>query len=380
MPDLADPSPNDAAPPADWAAQIRVWARELGFADAGIATQSLDDDSARLRQWLDDGLHGGMAWMAQHAGLREAPARLLPGTVTVISARLDYRPSAEDAEAVLADPEAAYISRYALGRDYHKLMRSRLKKLAERMAEAIAPHGYRVFADSAPILEKALARNAGLGWIGKHTLLLNREAGSWFFLGEIYTDLPLPSPTTAPASAHCGSCTACIDICPTQAIIAPYRLDARRCISYLTIEHHGDIPEDLRPLIGNRIFGCDDCQLVCPWNRYAKLDATPDFAPRHGLDAVRLIDLFAWTEAEYLQRTEGMALRRAGYHRWLRNLAVAMGNALADPALSSSASQALSDALATRAAFPDSTVQSHIRWALQRRPAADNRSTAPRTG
>ncbi len=360
----------------DWAALIREWARELGFADAAISTLALDEDSAHLQRWLADGRHGGMAWMAEHAALRADPALLQPGTVTVISARLDYRPSAADAEALLLDPEAAYISRYALGRDYHKLMRNRLKKLAEQLAAEIAPHGYRVFADSAPLLEKALARNAGLGWIGKHTLVLNREAGSWFFLGEICTDLPIDSPAPEPATPRCGSCTACIDICPTQAITGPYQLDARRCISYLTIEHHGDIPEDLRPLIGNRIFGCDDCQLVCPWNRYAQLDATPDFAPRHRLDSARLIDLFAWTEAEYLSRTEGMALRRAGYARWLRNIAVAMGNALADAKTSSSASAQLVAALAGRAAFPDSTVQSHIRWALQRHPAADSRSPA----
>ncbi len=318
--------------------------------------------------------------MAEHSALRADPARLHPGTVTVISLRLDYRPSAEDAGAVLADPEAAYISRYALGRDYHKLMRKRLALLAEQLAKDIAPHGYRVFADSAPVLEKALARNAGLGWIGKHTLLLNREAGSWFFLGEIYTDLPLVAVAAEAVTPRCGSCTACIDICPTQAIIGPYRLDARRCISYLTIEHRGDIPEELRPAIGNRIFGCDDCQLACPWNRYAKLDATPDFAPRHGLDTARLIELFLWTEAEYLGRTEGMALRRAGYARWLRNLAVAIGNALADPRLDATASAALVAALDSRSAFPDSTVQSHIQWAQRRRPVADSRSTARHSG
>lgn len=368
--------PTSPAPPLsrNWPALIRSWAQSLGFADAAIATQALDEDHAHLQRWLAEGRHGGMAWMAEHAALRADPARLQPGTVTVISARLDYRPSAADAEALLADPEAAYISRYALGRDYHKLMRQRLKKLAERLAEEIAPHGYRVFADSAPLLEKALARNAGLGWIGKHTLVLNREAGSWFFLGEICTDLPIAATVAGPVTSRCGSCTACLDICPTRAITAPFQLDARRCISYLTIEHHGDIPEDLRPLIGNRIFGCDDCQLACPWNRYAKLDATPDFAPRYGLDSARLIDLFAWTEADYLQRTEGMALRRAGYARWLRNLAVAIGNALADPATTASAAASLVAALQARAAFPDSTVQSHIRWALTRRPAADSRS------
>ena len=367
---------NPALQGRDWPVLIRDWARELGFADAAISTLALDEDSAHLARWLEQGRHGGMAWMAEHAAMRADPALLQPGTVTVISARLDYRPSAADAEALLLDPEAAYISRYALGRDYHKLMRKRLKQLAEKLAAEVTPHGYRVFADSAPLLEKALARNAGLGWIGKHTLVLNREAGSWFFLGEICTDLPIDVPAPEPATPRCGSCTACIDICPTQAITGPYQLDARRCISYLTIEHHGDIPEELRPLIGNRIFGCDDCQLVCPWNRYAKLDATPDFAPRHRLDTARLIDLFAWTETEYLSRTEGMALRRAGYARWLRNIAVAIGNALADPKITASASAQLADALAARAGFPDSTVQSHIRWAQQRHPAADSRSPA----
>ncbi|MDP3294515.1 MAG: tRNA epoxyqueuosine(34) reductase QueG [Nevskia sp.] len=375
------PAPSEPlAVPRDWATEIRDRARALGFADAGIASLTLDDDHAHLRRWLAEGLHGGMAWMAEHAALRADPAQLHPGTVTVISVRLDYRPSAEDADAVLADPEAAYISRYALGRDYHKLMRKRLKALAEQLTQAIAPHGYRVFADSAPVLEKALARNAGLGWIGKHTLVLNREAGSWFFLGEIYTDLPIAAVPAEPVTPRCGSCTACIDICPTQAIIGPYRLDARRCISYLTIEHHGDIPEELRPAIGNRIFGCDDCQLACPWNRYAKLDATPDFAPRHGLDTARLIELFAWTEDEYLSRTEGMALRRAGHLRWLRNIAVAIGNALADARLGEAAASELVAALDSRSAFPDSTVQSHIRWAQQRRPAAGSRSTALHNG
>jgi len=370
------PSTLPATNERDWPQLIRTWAQELGFADAAISTLALADDHAHLQRWLAEGRHGGMAWMAEHAALRADPALLQPGTVTVISARLDYRPSAADAEALLADPEAAYISRYALGRDYHKLMRQRLKKLAERLASEIAAHGYRVFADSAPLLEKALARNAGLGWIGKHTLVLNREAGSWFFLGEICTDLPIAASPPEPAVPRCGSCTACIDVCPTQAITGPYQLDARRCISYLTIEHHGDIPEDLRPLIGNRIFGCDDCQLVCPWNRYAKLDATPDFAPRHALDTARLIELFAWQEDEYLRRTEGMALRRAGYTRWLRNIAVAIGNALADSKTTASASARLVAALKAREAFPDSTVQSHIRWALSRHPAADSRSPA----
>jgi epoxyqueuosine reductase len=303
-----------------------------------------------------------MDWMARDPAMRAEPARLSPGTVSVISARLDYQPVAADADAVLADGDRAYISRYALGRDYHRLVRARLKKLAAKIAAEIGPHGYRVLADSAPSLEKALARNAGLGWIGKNTLVLNREAGSWFFLGEIYTDLPLQADSVEPPANRCGSCRACIDVCPTRAITGPYRLDARRCISYLTIEHHGEIPEDLRPLIGNRIFGCDDCQLVCPWNRYAKRVDDPAFAPRHGLDAAKLVDLFAWTEAEWLLRTEGMALRRAGFSRWQRNLAVALGNAASSPAVRA--------ALDAQASHPDPLVRLHIDWARHRHPPA----------
>ncbi|MDB5975818.1 MAG: putative iron-sulfur cluster binding protein, partial [Nevskia sp.] len=298
---------------------------------------------------------GEMEYMARDPEMRANPAKLHPGTLAAISARLDYQPPADAAEANLADGERAYISRYALGRDYHKLMRSRLKKLAERIAAEIGPHGYRVFSDSAPSLEKALARNAGLGWIGKNTLLLTREAGSWFFLGEIYTDLPLSADVAEPANL-CGSCTACIDICPTQAIVGPYKLDARRCISYLTIENRGPIPEELRPLMGNRIFGCDDCQLVCPWNRYAEVSTDPDFAPRHGLDTAKLAELFAWTEEEWSRKTEGMAMRRAGYRGFLRNIAVALGNA---PATS-----AVLAALNARAQDSDELVREHTQWAL----------------
>lgn len=312
---------------------------------------------AHLRRWLDEGNHGGMAYLQRDLALREKPEQLRPGTLSVISARLDYRPAAEAAQAVLKDGNRAYISRYALGRDYHRLMRARLLKLAARIEQHIGPFGYRVFADSAPILEKALARNARLGWIGKNTLVLNREAGSWFFLGEIYTDLPLPLPETPAVANECGRCNACLKICPTQAFIAPYRLDARRCISYLTIEHHGPIPQELRPLMGNRIFGCDDCQLVCPWNRYARLSTEPDFAPRHGLDTAQLSDLFAWSEPQWLRKTEGMALRRAGYTRWRRNLAVALGNA---PERS-----VATQSLQARADDPDEIVREHVHWALQ---------------
>lgn len=370
-------SPPPATPTGTLAIRLREWAQALGFADAGIARLRLDADQAHLARWLAEGRHGGMDWMTRNNSLRADPAQLHPGTVTVISARFEYKPDAASAEAVLADGERAYISRYALGRDYHKLMRARLDKLAKRIQSEIAPHGYRVFADSAPALEKALARNAGLGWIGKNTLLLTREAGSWFFLGEIYTDLPLAPTSAADPANLCGSCTACIDVCPTRAIVAPYQLDARLCISYLTIEHHGDIPEPLRPLIGNRIFGCDDCQLVCPWNRYARLTTEPDFAPRHGLDTAKLVELFAWSESEWLAKTEGMALRRAGYWRWLRNLAVALGNAPVSDGASPS-SDAASQALAARADCPDSTARRHIQWALaHRHQAAGRRSPSP---
>jgi epoxyqueuosine reductase len=342
--------------PADLPAQIRAWARELGFAEAAIATLKLDDDAAHLKRWLDAGFNGGMDYMQRAPAKRSSPSALRPGTLSVISARMDYQPDAVDAEAVLADGERAYISRYALGRDYHKVMRGRLLQLGAKLESVIGPHGYRVLTDSAPALEKALGRNAGLGWIGKNTLLLDRKAGSFFFLGEIYTDLALPAVASAPVDDGCGRCSACIKVCPTGAIVAPYTLDARRCISYLTIEHHGAIPEELRPLIGNRIFGCDDCQLVCPWNRYAQVSAEADFAPRHGLDDVALAALFAWSEEEWLARTEGMALRRAGYARWLRNLAVALGNA--------PTSAPIIAALETRERHGDEVVREHVAWAL----------------
>ncbi|PTU31049.1 tRNA epoxyqueuosine(34) reductase QueG [Stenotrophobium rhamnosiphilum] len=346
----------------DLPVSIQRWARELGFADAGIAELQLGEDLDHLRHWLDQGMHGGMEFMQRNLDLREHPAQLRPGTVSVISARLDYRPHAEAADRVLKDGERAYISRYALGRDYHRLMRARLLKLGKKIEEAIGPHGYRVFSDSAPALEKALARNARLGWIGKNTLLLNKDAGSWFFLGEIYTDLALPVSTAEQVENRCGKCSACIKICPTQAFIGPYKLDARRCISYLTIEHHGAIPLELRPMMGNRIFGCDDCQLVCPWNRYAKLTNEPDFAPRHSLDSVKLTELFSWSEEQWLSRTEGMALRRAGYNRWLRNIAVALGNAPKNVDVVR--------ALQTRAEFPDEIVREHVEWALQQQTQA----------
>ena len=347
------PSPDYAV----LATLIRGLAREFGFQRCGITGIELGADEEHLRDWLAQGLHGSMDWMAHHDGKRGRPAELLPGTLRVISVGLDYgRRDDEQAWQTLADGERAYVARYALGRDYHKLMRQRLQRLADRIAETVGPFGHRVFVDSAPVLERALARNAGLGWIGKHTCLIDRDGGSWFFLGEIYVDLPLPVDT--PATAHCGTCTRCIDICPTQAIIAPNRLDARRCISYLTIEHEGSIDEELRPLIGNRIFGCDDCQLVCPWNKFAQRTDEPDFRARNDLDRATLAELFAWTQADFLQRTEGSALRRSGYQRWLRNIAVALGNAPTSPEVLA--------ALESRREEPDPVVREHVAWALQR--------------
>ena len=348
-------APNTVSDFTALTADIQAWGRELGFAEIGIADTELSVEEARLLAWLDAGRHGEMDYMARHGTLRARPAELVPGTLRVISARLDYLPpDARDSEAVLADTGKAYISRYALGRDYHKVLRERLQRLALRIQHAVGAFRYRVFTDSAPVLEVALAAKAGLGWRGKHTLLLTREAGSYFFLGEIYTDLPLPP--TPPVTAHCGSCRACLDACPTGAIVAPYELDARRCISYLTIELKGSIPEDLRPLIGNRVYGCDDCQLVCPWNKYAQPSADPDFAVRNGLDEATLVALFAWTAAEFELRLRGSAIRRIGYERWLRNLAVGLGNADYD--------HAHFVALAARRDDPSPLVREHVAWAL----------------
>ena len=352
---------------ADLARRVKAWGGELGFAKVGIAGVDLADDEAHLREYLRRGHHGSMDYLERHGSKRSRPQELQPGTLRVISARMDYFPretNADDAWRTLGDGERAYISRYALGRDYHKLIRGRLQKLADRIEAEIGPFGYRAFTDSAPVLEKPLARNAGLGWIGKHTLLLDRDAGSWFFLGELYTDVPLP--IDEPSTAHCGTCTRCIDVCPTQAIIGPYQLDARRCISYLTIESKDAIPEELRPLIGNRVFGCDDCQLVCPWNKFARPTHEEDFAPRHGLDGVKLIELFAWSEDEFLRKTEGMPIRRAGYAGFMRNVAVALGNA-------PNTSEVVA-ALAARTDDPSPLVREHVAWALaqqarQRAPA-----------
>lgn len=336
--------------------RLDQWARDLGFQAVGVCRAVDAKDEQRLLEWLDKGFHGDMEWMARHGLKRSRPEALVPGTVRVISARMDYLPDGiADFDTVLNQADRAFISRYALGRDYHKVLRSRLKALAQKISEAVDELGYRVFCDSAPVLEKPLARQAGLGWVGKHTNVLNRKDGSWFFLGEIYTDLPLPEDPPYQED-HCGSCTRCIDVCPTDAIVAPYLLDARRCISYLTIELKGSIPEPLRPALGNRIYGCDDCQMVCPWNRFAKVSVEPDFAVRHGLDAPGLVDLFAWNEAEFLARTEGMAIRRIGHERWLRNIAVALGNAPTQPHVVA--------ALQSRADDPSALVREHVAWAL----------------
>jgi len=338
------------------AADIKRWGKELGFQQIGITDTVLGEDEAHLLRWLDDGYHGTMDYMQRHGTRRSRPADLVPGTTSVISVRMDYwPPDSEAAEAVLEDPNAAYISRYALGRDYHKVLRIRLQRLADRITSVAGTFGYRVFTDSAPVLEKALAQKAGIGWIGKHTNVLHEKAGSWFFLGELYTSLPLP--VDRPATNHCGTCNACIDICPTQAIVAPYQLDARLCISYLTIELKGPIPETLRPAIGNRIYGCDDCQLVCPWNRFATEAAEKDFQPRHQLDAAALVTLFQWSEEEFLNRTEGSAIRRIGHECWLRNIAVALGNAPSTPDII--------NALESRRDHPSELVREHVAWALK---------------
>ena len=330
-------------------------ARALGFSQLGVTSVEIAEDAQHLLRWLDAGYHGEMEYMQRHGSMRTRPHELAPGTVRVLSVRMDYWPAeAEDAEAVLADSTLGYVSRYALGRDYHKIIRHSLAQLAEDISKRIGPFGYRVCVDSAPILEKALARNAGLGWIGKHTNLIARDAGSLFFIGEILTDLPLP--VDQPASAHCGTCEACIPACPTAAIIAPYQLDARRCISYLTIEHKSAIPVELRSALGNRIYGCDDCQLVCPWNKFAQTAAHPDFKVRNALDATQLTELFAWTAGEFDERMRGSAIYRIGYERWSRNIAVALGNAPTSPDVIAALRSRLEDGSAL--------VREHVEWAL----------------
>jgi epoxyqueuosine reductase len=353
---MTDELPTAAnAPLGELASSIRAWGRELGFQQVGIAGIDIAADEERLMRWLEQGRHGAMDYMQRHGRRRARPQEVIPGTLRIIAARMDYLPpQARAADEVLADPDLAYVSRYALGRDYHKVMRARLARLADRIRAHSASQSHRVFVDSGPILEKAFARDAGLGWIGKHTNLLHAKAGSWFFLGEILTDLPLP--VDEPATNHCGTCRACIDVCPTGAIVAPYELDATRCISYLTIELRTTIPEPFRKAIGNRIYGCDDCQLVCPWNKFARFTDERDFTPRHALDQARLVELFAWSEQEFLSRTEGSAIRRIGYECWLRNLAVALGNA--------PTSDEVVQSLAARREYPSAMVREHVQWAL----------------
>lgn len=364
LPGANDSAKAGTAPSAsrslDWTAladRIKTWGRALGFQRIGITDTDLGVAERRLQDWLALGFQGEMDYMRRHGHKRSRPEELIPGTLRVISARMDYLPEPMNKSApILEDGTAAFISRYALGRDYHRLLRKRLQRLADRLGSEVGDFGYRVFVDSAPVLEKPLAEKAGLGWIGKHTNLIHREAGSWFFLGEIYTDLPLPIDT--PAENHCGRCQACIQICPTQAILGPYRLDAGRCISYLTIELAGAIPESLRPLLGNRIYGCDDCQLVCPWNRFAEITREEDFLPRQGLDSTTLMALFVWEEDEFRQRTQGSAIRRLGHERWLRNIAVALGNA--------PRSERIQGLLHARLRHPSALVREHVLWALGR--------------
>ena len=336
--------------------QLRAWGQELGFQQLGVTDIDLGEAEDHLREWLAQGFHGDMEWMARHGTKRSRPQELVPGTVRVISVRMDYLPpEAKTPATVLKDGRLGYVSRYAMGRDYHKVLRKRLQKLANRLQEVVGEIGHRVFVDSAPVLEKPLAEKAGLGWIGKHSNVINRRAGSWFFLGEIYTDLPLPVDEEREPD-HCGTCTACLDVCPTGAIVAPYVVDARRCISYHTIELDGPIPEEFRRPMGNRIYGCDDCQLVCPWNRFARHTGEQDFRARHGLDTPDLIGLFQWSEEEFLEKMQGTAIRRIGHERWRRNIAVALGNAPA----SRETLAVLEDALETASPL----VAEHIRWAI----------------
>lgn len=340
---------------SELAQQIKQWGIELGFQQIGITDTELATYTARFNAWLAKGHHGSMTYMEKHGSKRYQPAELIPDTLRVISARLDYLPPNSAMLATLKQKDKAYISRYAVGRDYHRVLRKRLTTLAEKIQTVAGPFGYRAFCDSAPVLEKPLAEKAGLGWIGKHTNLINAKAGSWFFLGELYTTLPLPI-DTAQNKSHCGSCTACLTICPTQAIIAPYELDARRCISYLTIELAGAIPIEFRKAIGNRIYGCDDCQLICPWNKFAKVTKEIDFYPRHQLNDITLAEIFTWTEAEFLRKTEGSAIRRIGYDNFLRNIAVALGNAATTPPIIA--------ALKSRLQDTSDLVKEHILWAL----------------
>lgn len=338
--------------------QIKTWSLELGFQQCAISDVDLSKSETHFNNWLDKHYHGDMHYMEKHGSKRSRPAELVPGTLRSINLRMDYLkedlPIGIDINKNLNDPNQAYIARYALGRDYHKMMRMRLQKLAEQIEKEVGVFGYRAFVDSAPVLERALAEKSGIGWVGKNTMILNRQAGSWFFLAEIFTDLPLP--VDEPTTSHCGSCTACMDFCPTKAFVNAKELDARKCISYLTIELKKSIPEELRPLMGNRVFGCDDCQLVCPWNRYAKHSPENDFSPRNKLNNVQLVELFSWTEQEFLNKTEGSPIRRIGYECWLRNIAVALGNA--------PKSEVIIKALEAKKDYPSELVKEHVKWAL----------------
>jgi epoxyqueuosine reductase len=347
---------NTALVPNDLLDKMKGWSQSYGFQQLGVSDINLQNAEKSLADWVQSGFHGVMDYMVRHGDKRTRPEELVPGTIRVITVRMDYWPDiTEEPWSVLDDDQKGFISRYALGRDYHKLMRKRLLKLSKRIQQEVGEMGFRVFCDSAPVMEKALAEKSGLGWLGKHSNILNREHGSYFFLGEIYTDLPLP--LTSPTSEHCGSCTSCIDICPTQAIVAPYHVDARRCISYLTIELRDAIPVEFRSMMGNRIYGCDDCQLVCPWNKFAQATVESDYLPRHGLDSPQLVDLFSWTEQEFLTRLEGSPIRRIGYECWLRNIAVALGNARTTPEVKSALINRLNDC--------SELVREHIQWALE---------------
>ena len=364
----SSPSKLDATQRQALRQDIQQWGKELGFQQVGFSNVDLGQHEEYLNRWLSLEYQGEMDYMSRHGTKRSRPAELIPGTLSIISVRMDYMAPDIETLTILNNPSQAYVSRYALGRDYHKVLRKRLTQLAKRIQETIGPYGFRAFVDSAPVLEKAIAEKAGLGWIGKNTLLLNRKAGSYYFLGELYTDLPLLSEKTEepekptdsenehPIKNHCGRCTACIDLCPTKAIIGPYQLDARRCISYLTIEYKGSIPKPLRPLMGNRIFGCDDCQLVCPWNRFAQQTKETDFHPRHNLDKISLCDLFSWDQPTFEKRTEGSPIRRSGYECWLRNIAIGLGNCKTSPEVIS--------ALTARLNHPSALVREHVEWAL----------------
>jgi len=346
--------------------QIKTWALALGFQQCAISDVDLTHSEEQLNAWLSKNYHGEMSYMETHGSKRSRPAELVPGTLRSINLRMDYlkedTPVGIDINKTLNNPQKAYIARYALGRDYHKMIRSRLQQLVQHIEKEIGEFGYRVFVDSAPVLERALAEKSGIGWVGKNTMILNRHAGSWFFLAEIFTDLPLA--IDQPVSSHCGSCTACMDICPTKAFVGEKILDARKCISYLTIELKNSIPEELRPLMGNRVFGCDDCQLVCPWNRYAKHSPENDFSPRNKLNDIELVELFSWSEAEFLNNTEGSAIRRIGYERWLRNLAVGLGNA--------PSSELIIKTLETKKDYPSELVKEHVIWALKKHAKKNN--------